>query len=159
MTNPPNSEAIPDWAIEYARASLAIGKQIPAIEKQLVARGLTPEVATAVTTRLLDDRLRKQTAPVELAERRLRVHRIASALVACACIFLAYQSPGGAIRATMLGTFVSLACIWFGDEIGSNERFEFSFAGPTPGVVVCAIGWVILLLITSVRLALVLFGA
>ena len=40
MTNPPNSEAIPDWAIEYARASLAIGKQIPAIEKQLNDLGI-----------------------------------------------------------------------------------------------------------------------
>jgi hypothetical protein len=157
MTNPPNPESLPNWVVEYARASLAIGTSVSGVEQHLVARGLTPEIATAVVTRVLEDRLREQTGPVQQNVRQQRVHRILSAALGCACVLLGYQFGGGlsAWRA-LLSILLPLACIWFADEIGSNERLSFASTSPTPGIMVRVAGWGLLLVLTLYRLTLVL---
>ena len=160
MTAPPNPESLPDWAVDYARASLVIGTSVPGIEQQLVARGLTTEIATAVVTRVLEDRLRERTGPIHQKERRQRLHRILSAVLGCACVFLVCQFGGTPYpRGTFVVIFFSLAFIWFPDEIGSNERLSFSSAGPTPAILVRAIGWGLLVLMTIYALWRVLLSS
>jgi hypothetical protein len=160
MASPPDAESLPDWAVDYACASLEIGTSVPGIEQKLVARGLSPEVATAVVTKALEDRLRKQSGSAQQKERRHRIHRVLSAVVGCACVLLAYLSGGGLYPGrTFWVILVSLACIWFPDEIGSNERLGFSAAGPTPAIVVRVVGWVLLLLMTLYWLWFVVFSA
>jgi hypothetical protein len=152
MTNPTVSPPNPDWAIEHARASLRVGLKVPEIEHRLIARGLTAGAATSAVTKALEDRIREEVEPKERERRRSRMHRIMSgALVGAYIIIITLRT--GEIESVIyaLGAFLlPLACIWFGDELGSATgptgilRPYITF--PTPGIVVRLGGWTILLL-------------
>jgi hypothetical protein len=158
MNNPQSSDPLPGADIEYARVLLSLGRSVPDVEKQLVGRGLTPETATTVVNAVLEGNLRAQTAPAARLERRLRLHRGLSAGVGLLTILLAFQFSGLSAGRTLLWVAIAMACVWFGEEIGSNERFAFSSTGPTPGAVVRLAGWVVLVVMLLYRLELVLIA-
>ena len=84
----------PDWALESARTSLKMGLKMPDIEKLLVARGLTPDVASAVVTRALEERVRGHFEPMKERERSENLHRIFSLFVGFVCIVLGFLYGG-----------------------------------------------------------------
>ena len=76
-------------------------------------------------------------------------NRILSGLLAGAYIFIAFIVGGmEASLKTMIGLLLPLACIWFGDEMGQwrgTIRLQ-AMTCSTPGCLVRAGGWLILLL-------------
>jgi hypothetical protein len=162
MTKPSHSLPLPDWAIEHARAALRIGRSAPDIEQLLVARGLAPEAAASVVNRVLEDHVREAVEPQERAQRRLWIHRILSAIIALMYIIPAFWLGGveSALK-VLAGLLLPLACIWFGDQMGSatgpigllSPWITFS----TPGVFVRLGGWLVLLAapVTVVIVALI----
>src|SRR5205823_2465715 len=58
VTRPPGAPPGPDWPAERARAALKVGLSVPDVERQLVAKGLSPEAAAAVVRGVLEERVR-----------------------------------------------------------------------------------------------------
>jgi hypothetical protein len=149
MPTQPDESAIPEWAVAKASAALKVGMSVPDIERMLVAKGLSPKAATAVLNFVLEGRVQEQ-APVSAAlpepsEGELRLHRIASAVVACLCLVLAYPYGGGySVGRTMLVLLLPVACIWWTELMEST----------TPPAIVRWAAWVVLLLIVGYRFML-----
>jgi hypothetical protein len=166
MTKPSDSPPLPDWAIEHARVALRIGRSAPDIERHLVARGLTPEAADSVVTNLLDEQTYRRFQFLRRSDRRKLAHRIASGIVFSAYVVYGYHVGGvRSVLETLAGFALPMACIWFGDLIGSYWRFftyfgwtTFSYGGPTPDIVVRLVGWLVLLLPAIVLFVLVLMN-
>ena len=79
-------------------------------------------------------------------------NRILSGLVSVTYIVLA-AIHGGAEMAFKIGIFVvlPLGCIWFSDAIGGYVglglmAFDYPITKQSPGILVCTMGWVVLLL-------------
>jgi hypothetical protein len=146
-----------DWAMEHARAALRAGLKVPDIERQLIVKGLPPEIAEAVVTNVLGERVRAQQADTPEQQRRRMVHWIASGVVACGCVLLGYGFDGvvAATRA-FFAVMLPLACIWFGDLSGPLWS-RFGGRGPVLGVVIRWLGWLVLFLYFLYRLELVLY--
>jgi hypothetical protein len=151
MTNLSASHPAPDWALQHARAALQVGMRVPQIEKLLIARGLDPAMAAAVAEKAIEERVREELQGPLRAQWRLRLHRILSGVIALAYLVLGYwaRGPEGVARVA-LGISLALACIWFGDAMGS-ARGPVGLARPwitaaTPGVMVRLGGWLLLLL-------------
>ena len=77
------------------------------------------------------------------------INRITSIIVAVAYLAIAYSGVGGeAALRTLLFLILPLACIWFGDEMGSFTgimRGQYVNA-TTPGCLVTVGGWLLLAL-------------
>jgi hypothetical protein len=145
MNGPSEPARLPDWAIEYVRASLRLGLSVPEMEKSLIARGLTPTAAAGLVTSVLEERVRGQIRPREAGEREDSLHRILSAVVACGCLLLGYLFGGGlSASLTALWILGPLACIWFPAYLTSRTPEGFIRWG----------GWVVLLLIGGYRIVL-----
>jgi hypothetical protein len=76
-------------------------------------------------------------------------NRLISVLVAV--IYLAIAFAHGGMEPTFkIGMFLilPLACIWFADAMGGYTGLTTSMpiTAPSPGVIVCILGWVLLLL-------------
>jgi hypothetical protein len=150
MSNPTDSPPLPDWAFQHARASLRIGLKVPEIEQRLVARGLAPEAATSVVTKALEDRIREENEPKERAGRRLRMHRILSAVLVGAYILVGYRAGGvGSALYTLRDFLLPLVCIWFADEMesatGPTGILSPYLTFPTPAIFLRLGGWLVLL--------------
>lgn len=144
------SDPPPDWAVEYVRASLRIGLSVPDIEQRLVARGLTPAVAAAVVTSVLEGQVGGRFESLEQGERRQLVYWVLSGVVACACLLLAYWFGGGlSVGKTALWVLMPLACIWFPDRLPLSAN--------STGVRLSA--WLLLLVIGGYRIVLLLIIA
>jgi hypothetical protein len=131
---PFDSPPLPDWALEHARASLKLGQSVPEIEQRLVGRGLSPAAAAAVVEKVLEERVRERLEPLQRDEQRIRLHRILSAVVGCACLVFAYLFGGGwSAGKTATSILLPLAFVWFGDEMASYWS-RFSSVGWTPGI-------------------------
>jgi hypothetical protein len=150
-----------EWAMEHVRASLRAGMSVPDIERGLVGRGLTPEIAEAVTTRVLGERVRGSLPDTPEQVRRRLLHRILSGVAACGCLVLGYWFGGRySVGIALIWVFTSLAFIWFGDIPHVWDRFfrgRFSGGSPASGVEIRWLGWSILLLYFVYRLVLVLY--
>jgi hypothetical protein len=156
-----------DWAMEHVRASLRAGVSVPEIERRLVSRGLTPEIAEAVTTRVLGERARGElpdspeqerspNSPEQ--ERRRMLHWILSGVMACACVAMGYWFGGG--RSAIIAfvwIFFPLSFVWFSD----NPYFgsKFSQKGPASALTIRWSGWFLLTIYFLYRVALVMFKA
>jgi len=115
-SDPTDPTALPEWAVEKARASLRLGMKVPDVEKRLVAFGLSPAAAQAVVNRLLERDVRAETAPEEQERQVKPLHRILSAVVA-ACLVLAYLFSGSYLPLKLAFVVVPLVCIWFGRDL------------------------------------------
>ena len=62
-SDPTDPAALPEWAVEKARASLRLGISLPDVEKRLIAGGLSPATAEAVVNRVLGGHVRATTPP------------------------------------------------------------------------------------------------
>jgi hypothetical protein len=150
-TRPPESSSsdatsLPEWAIERAKALLRTGATVPEIEQQLIVKGLSPEAATAITDRVLEEQTRQQVEPQERAERRRIWHRALSAVVAVATVFVAWWFFGGwSVWNTILRLLLPVACIWFSDELGGYASRSGNKTGT--GILIRWCAWVLLLLI------------
>ena len=144
LSKPAAAPPMLEWAMEHVRASLKTGVSVPEIERRLVAKGVTPEVAEAVITRILGERVRAGQ-PDTPGQRRWRIlHRIASSVVACSTIILVsrFGSSYLAFR-TIPGVVFPVFFIWFGDTIGPVWA-RIGGGGPLPGFAVRWLGWIIL---------------
>lgn len=147
MPSPPGDPTLPDWATAQANAALKIGVSVPEIEQGLVAQGLSPSTASAVVNAVLESRLRANASSLGSGEEALTVHRVASAVVACLCLGLAYAFGGGeSVGRTVLWLLLPVAVIWWAEILESN----------TPPALVRWAAWVVLLLIGVYRAVLVL---
>ena len=155
MSYPSDPPPMPSWAIEHARAALRIGKSVPQAQQLLVARGLAPAAAEAVVMGVVEERVRQQVEPQERAAGRQFVHRLLSGVLGAAFVLVGYWYGGGlSAGQVFLSILFPLACIWFGDVVGSY--WYKPSAGATPGSLVRLGGWALLLLIGLYRLVLVL---
>jgi hypothetical protein len=136
----------PDWTIAQARA---LPPDVGAAEgvRHLVAQGLSPEAATDLVEKILEERIRQQNESLAQAERRPRLHRALSGFVGAACVVLAYGFFG-TWSACMTGVklLLPLACIWFPEGMGGFAG-RFSLSGPLTGLVIRWCGWLLLALI------------
>ena len=134
----------PDWTIAQARALPRAEDRGPTSVQRLVAQGLSPDAATDVVEKVLEERIRQQVEPLAQAERRRRRHRLASGLTAGACVLLAYGFFGTwSACQTGLQVLLPLACIWFADEMGGYAS-KYSLAEAVPGLVIRWCGWFLL---------------
>ena len=92
---PSDPPPVLDWAMEHVRALLRAGLTVPDIERKLVAKGLTPEVAEMVTTRVLGERVRGGLPDTPQREFQRMLHRILSGFVACGCVALGIGTEEG----------------------------------------------------------------
>jgi hypothetical protein len=122
---------------------LKAGSSIPETEKRLVHRGLSPEEASALVDGVLDEAFRKQSEERLRANRRKWVHRVLSALLACAVIVIAYRLPGRMASQISSGVLVSLACVWFSEELWSYT--DAQVRARTPSNLLRVGGWLVLL--------------
>ena len=79
----------------------------------------------------------------------LNKNRILSALVAVIYIIAAFVTGGGeASCKVLIFVIMPLACIWFSDAMGGYTGLTTStpITAPSPGVIVCILGWLVLLL-------------
>jgi hypothetical protein len=80
----------------------------------------------------------------------LNKNRILSALVAVTYIVGAFVTGGGeASCKVLLFVILPLACIWFSDAMGGYTgptTSSMAITSPSPGVIVCILGWLVLLL-------------
>ena len=80
---------------------------------------------------------------------KLNWNRALSGLLAIIYIAVACVGSGAefGFKAGML-VVLPLACIWFGEAMGGyiGPTPHGGFTSPTPGLVVCILGWVILIL-------------
>lgn len=130
-----------------AKAALMIGHTRPQIEQQLVAKGLSPSVAAAVVTAVLEEYLRASSASPGPGDGALMVHRAASAAAVCLCLGLAYAFGGGeSVGRTILWLLLPVACIWWAEVLESAY----------PPALVRGAAWVVLLLIGVYRVVLLL---
>jgi hypothetical protein len=135
-----------DWAMEHARAGLRAGLKVPDIERQLVARGLAPEIAEAVVTNVLGERVRRMEPDRPEQRRRLMLHRIASGGVAFLCLLIAYRFLSGYVLfRTAPALLFPLLFIWFADHV-SKMSGRFRDAKSVPAFVVRWLAWSVLLL-------------
>jgi hypothetical protein len=116
----------------------------PTSVQRLVAQGLSPEAATEVVEKVLEERFRQQLEPLAQADRRGRLHRVASGLVAGASVLLAYGFFGTwPACQTGLQVLLPLACIWFAGEMGAYAS-KYSAAEAVPGILIRWCGWFLL---------------
>lgn len=145
MGNPSEPVAKPEWAVEYARAALALGHDVSEVETGLLNRGLSQAAAAVVITSVLEERARGQFGPPAAEDRADLLHRALSAVVVCGCLLLAYQFGAGfSAWKTAIWVLGPLACIWFPSLWSSRTPETFIRWG----------GWVLLLLIGAYRIVL-----
>lgn len=155
-TQPSEAPPMLDWAMEHVRAALRIGIEVPDIERQLVARGLTPEVAEAVVTNVLGERVRADQPNTPERQRRRFLHRMLSGVVAFGCVVLEFWFGGGfSAGRDIFCLLLPTTCIWFGDAPWFRKRFPQSSVAS--GVVVRWLGWLVLLLYFLYQVELVLY--
>ena len=155
-SQPSTPPPLVDWAMEHARAALRAGVKVPEIERRLVARGLSAEIAEAVVTNVLGEGVRAGQPDTPEQQRRRTLHWIASGVVGCACIVLGYRFGGGySAGIVFVWILTPTALIWFADAPFFAQRF--SRKQPPSGVVVRWAGWFLLILYLLYRLGLVLF--
>ena len=148
---PFDSLATPDRLAAYVSASLKIGLKVSEIQHHLSERGVSAQLAAAAVDKALGEYIGQQNLPQRRARRRKLANRILSALVGCAYVGLACSFRDAEFAAIM-GTFLilPLACIWFGDELGSYIGpagiVLCSITFPTPGVMLRVGGWLLLLM-------------
>jgi hypothetical protein len=79
----------------------------------------------------------------------LNKNRVASVIVAGIYIILGLLSRGaeGGFKVALF-IVLPLACIWFGDAMGgyTGPTAGMSITESTPGLTVCIVGWILLLL-------------
>jgi hypothetical protein len=76
-------------------------------------------------------------------------NRILSASLAAVYVALGFLAGGPEAGCKMvLGVILPLACIWFSDAMGGYNGWvgSGSITSPSPGLIVCILGWVLLLL-------------
>jgi hypothetical protein len=136
---------LPDWALAHASAALKIGRTVPQIEQQLVAKGLAPSTATAVVNAVLEGRLQTGSASSVPREGVLTAHRVASVPAVCLCLGLAYAFGGGqSVGRTTLWLLLPVACIWWAEVFADN-------APPPP---IRWVAWLVVLFIAGYRVVL-----
>jgi len=88
-------------------------------------------------------------------------NRILSGLLAGAYLVIAFIAGGiAASLKMMIGIIMPLACIWFGDEMGQYRgtiRLQ-AMTCSTPGYLVRAGGWLILLLPIIIAIVMIMAG-
>jgi hypothetical protein len=147
VTTPFDSTPPPDWAIAQARALPRTGGGVPDSVQRLVAQGLSPEAATDVVEKVVEERIRQQVESLARAERRDRLHRVASVVAGGACVLLAYGFFGTwPACQTGLEVLLPVACIWLPDELGVYTS-KYSFIRTSPGIVIRWCGWFLLAVI------------
>lgn len=145
-----------DWAMEHARAGLRAGLRVPDIERQLVGRGLTPEIAEAVVTNVLGERVRGGQPGTPEQERRRTWHRVASGVAALLCGVLGYWFGGGySVGIVLLWILTPVSFIWFADAPFFAARFSRS--GPASPTGIRWAGWFLLIIYLLYRVELVLY--
>jgi hypothetical protein len=118
---------------------------VPDVEQGLVARGLSPVVAAAVVTSVLEGWVREQREPLGEGEWGERLHRILSVVAGCTCLLLAYWFGRGlSVGRTLLWLPWPLACIWFPEMMGRS-------ADSGAAAIIRFSGWVVLFLIGGYR--------
>jgi len=76
-------------------------------------------------------------------------NRIISSLVALIYLFIAYKIAGHeAVFRVVIFVMFPLACIWYADAMGGyiGPRGGASITNTSPGMLVCVLGWVLLVL-------------
>ena len=145
MPASPGNSALPDWALDQARAALNLGLSAPEVEQRLAAKGLAPSTATAVVNALLEGHLQASSEPSGPSAGALTAHRVASAVAVCICLGLAYAFGGGqSVGRTTLSLFLPVACIWWAGVLSSDS----------PATLVRWTAWVVVLLIGGYRVVL-----
>jgi hypothetical protein len=135
----------PDWAVAKVSAALQAGLRVPEIEQLLIAKGVSPANAAAIVTNVIEGRVRDTRTHSEQGERQVLVHRVASALVGCVCLLLAYWfGEGLSAGRTLLSILLPLACIWFPDFMEHT----------VPPPVLRSAAWLLLLVIAGYRVFL-----
>ena len=127
-----------------ADAALKLGLTAPQIEQRLVAKGLSPSMASAVVMGVLEGRLRA-AEPSAGSEKSRTAHGIASILVGLLCLMLAYGFGGGlSVAKTFLGMMLPLATIWWPEVMDSY----------LPPAILRWVAWLALLTIVVYRVVL-----
>jgi hypothetical protein len=76
-------------------------------------------------------------------------NRVLSVILAAIYVVVAFVTSGGedGFR-VLLAVLLPLACIWFGDAMGgfTGPAGTIGITAASPGLIVCILGWVILLL-------------
>ena len=156
LGKPSDPPPVVDWAMEHVRASLRAGVSVPEIERRLAARGLAPEVAEAVVTNILGERVRGRQPETSEQARRQNLHRILSGIAAGGCLGLAFWFGGGSSAAiALLWLITPMTCVWFADTAWFIRRYPRSAVGS--GVLVRWLGWFLLVLYFLYRLELVAY--
>jgi hypothetical protein len=76
-------------------------------------------------------------------------NRVFSAILAAIYVVGAFITSGGEGGFKVLGfVILPLACIWFSDDMGgfTGPSGSIWVTAPSPGVFVCIVGWIMLLL-------------
>jgi len=130
--------------------------RVGTVDDVIFARALTPEIAEAVTTRVLGERVRGAQPDTPEQERRLTLHRILSGVMACGCVAMGYWFGGG-YSATIAFVWIlaPTSFVWF-SEI-PYFRSRFSQRGPVSGMAIRWSGWFLLVIYFLYRVELVMF--
>lgn len=92
----------------------------------------------------------------------LNRNRVLSGSLAASYILIVFCARGAeAGFKAALFVVLPLGCIWFADAMGGyiGPNWRGSITGPTPGIVVCIGGWLLLLLPVIIGLVYALTGS
>ena len=144
LNAPSHPKLPPDGITAQAGALPPTGGGEPASVQRLIAQGLSPEAAAEVVEKILEERIRQQAQSLARDERRTRLHRLVSGLVAGAYVLLAYCFYGTLPAChTGIAVLLPVACIWFSEEMGRFAS-RYSLTGTLPGVLIRWCGWLLL---------------
>src|SRR5207253_2866021 len=111
--------------------------------------GLSPPVAAAIVTTALEQRVHDELRPQEKAERRTRLHRVASGILGLTLVLIGvWIFPARLAALNAVRILVVVAYIWFAQSLGSNSRYRY-FARPTPASMIRLGAWILLILFTT----------
>jgi hypothetical protein len=146
MSSPPADPSLPAWALAQAEAALTVGQTMPEIERGLMAKGLAAETATAAVLAVLEGRLWRQKESLANAKRRILIHRVLSAIVGIACLWLIYHLGISRPRRSGGGVLLFVTCIWFSDWMSRRDS-QSSSAAELPGFFIRWCAWILLTLV------------
>jgi hypothetical protein len=148
-TRPSAPAPTSDQTIEPAGTLLQANLGAPESQRPRIAPEPFPKSGAAVFEGILEDRIRQQNQELARGERRGRIHRVASLIVAVAVVVLAYgffgpESAGyGAVD--VLGP---VAVIWFADEMGYFVN-KYTDTRTSLGLGIRATAWVVLIFLLA----------
>lgn len=122
----PSEMQKPEWAVAFVRGALRTGMNVLEIEQHLVSKGLSPEDAKSIVMDCVEAAFVESAEPIGSSEWGKPVRLLVSAVIAGACVGLAYWRGGGpSVGVSLIWVVPALLATWL-PELPDLEGSEWA---------------------------------